>query len=169
MLIIEDSNYGLIRQAFYNLKIKSRWLLGSSNPTAKKGHFCWRLCQVPIFPPNCGPRQGPYAASWLCKTHTAQSPCPLLFPQGVPITQGSKITPTVFSILLLFFGQKFRLRYLVLLNPYDSVGGTNQFINEGEDQRIRVHCVGHVANQWQRQNSKPGPTDTKSIFLLLYH
>lgn len=37
MLIIEDGNYGLIIQAFSNLKTKSRWLLSSSNPTAIVG------------------------------------------------------------------------------------------------------------------------------------
>ena len=37
-----------------------------------------------------------------------------------------------------------------------------------EDQKIKVHHEHHMANKWQRQNSKPGLTDMKAFHLLLY-
>lgn len=102
MWIMEAGDYGLRTQVFYNLKTKSGWLLSSSNPTTVAGIY---VGDPGAHPPSssspapgraCMPPPGRPKS-----THHRASVPPSASP-GLPITEGSRVTPTYLLILLVF-------------------------------------------------------------------
>lgn len=131
-----------------------------------QGHLCWRPWHVPVFLLTSGPRLGPHAATWLPTAHTTHSFQPTFCFQSILrpsspcycFSSARNSDEDTWWCLILTSSLGDRHQCHPHLTDEDTGG-----------QRIQARCEHHVADTWQRQNSEPGPTDPKPLFLLLSH